>query len=447
MQLFSTNLKEQNDEWRVQNPPLRNVIPMENIHKKPSVLYITPTTPLLSATGGAMRAGMNILALSEIFEVHVLVLARFGMETDLVPEPRLAEKMASINFVEVHMHLRSYVKLKQTNLRVLAGLFMRPRSASKFSGHDISAILKILDGRKFDMIFFSRMSTGLLMESKAFRKWAENTPRVLDLDDIESKTALREAKAMGLKKGRVGHLADLLGAAKLAFIERRIFKQFNQVLVCSSGDQARMAQRHPKTSFGMLPNGFQVPAHLPERKEPDILTFLFIGSLQYPPNAEGVVFFCENVLPRLRLRLDQPFRLLIVGRNPSRKIMNLDRIPEVTVKANVPDVTPYYQSATIAIVPISFGGGTRIKILEAMSLGCPVVSTTLGAEGLDVRNGENILLADGASALADACTRLADDRSLRESLVQSGRDVVRSLYSAEAIAKHMADCVKAVMIQ
>jgi glycosyltransferase involved in cell wall biosynthesis len=207
-----------------------------------------------------------------------------------------------------------------------------------------------------------------------------------------------------------------------------------------------MMRRHPKILFGVLPNGFRVPALLPKRSEPEILTLLFVGFLQYLPNEDGILFFSNEVLPLIRRRLRLPFRLLVVGRKPPKAVLDLDRIPEVTVIGDVPEVEPYYQSATMAIVPIRFGGGTRIKILEAMALGCPVVSTTLGAEGIEVSNGENILLADTATEIADACIRLAEDKMLRANLSQKGWEMINANYSADAVAGRLADCIRAIPV-
>jgi hypothetical protein len=189
---------------------------------KPSVLFITPTIPLLSGKGSSMRGGMHVLALSRLYDVHVLVLARFGMEPDLVPEPELAAKMASINIVNAHIDLRGNGKLGSSNLDILKRFFRRPRLASRFTKHDISTILKPLDNQKFDLIFFGRLSTGLLMESTYFRKWAGNTPRILDIDDIESEAALREAKAIRLKRGRIGYLSDVDLSPNVPPVRRRV---------------------------------------------------------------------------------------------------------------------------------------------------------------------------------------------------------------------------------
>ena len=303
-----------------------------------------------------MRAGMHVLALSRQYEVHVLVLARFGIEPDLMPEPELSAKMMSFNIVEVPLRQPSLNNSTPSNLDVLVRLFTRPRFVSNFSPPQVSAILGLLGDKKFDLILFGRLSTSMLWENADFRKWAGHTPRILDMDDIESVTAMREAKATGLKKGRIGHLNDLLDAVKLDLIERRQFKKFDAVLLCSSSDQAKMTRRHPKAVFGVMPNGFRVPAMPQERSEPDILTLLFVGFLQYLPNTDGIQFFCDKVLPQIRQRLDRPFRLLVVGRKPPQSVKDLERIPEVTVVGEVPQVEPYYQSATMAIVPICQNG-------------------------------------------------------------------------------------------
>lgn len=412
--------------------------------KKPAVLFITPTTPLLSGKGGSMRAGMHILALSGMFTVHVLVLNRFGVSLAEKPEPDLMAKMATFDAVTVLADQRGRIDAAKSNLDVLAGFVSRPLSTLAFSDADSAAILEILGNRKFDLIFFGRLATALLMENRMFRDWAGDAPRILDLDDIESDAAFREARTLGTRNGRIAYFNDLLDAFKLRYFERRLLPHFDLALVCSTTDQATMTARHPETRFGLLPNGFQVPPRPVERQEPAVLTLLFVGSLQYPPNADGVIFFCTQVLPQLRERLSVPFHLVIVGREPTRAVRDLGALPEVTVTGTVPDVEIYYHSSTMAIVPIRFGGGTRIKILEALALGCPVISTTLGAEGIEVTDGKNILLADTAAAMADACVRLAEDGALRARLSRKGWDMVNVNYSVKAITARMAACVHAI---
>jgi glycosyltransferase involved in cell wall biosynthesis len=148
---------------------------------------------------------------------------------------------------------------------------------------------------------------------------------------------------------------------------------------------------------------------------------------------DAVLFFCTHVLPLLRPDAPGRFRVLIAGRADGD--LDLDRLTateEVRLVVNPPDLSPYYAQSDAVIVPIRSGGGTRIKILEAFSYGLAVVSTTIGAEGLDVTPGLDIIIADGAEAFAEQCLRIWTD-GLRRRIAGAGRDLWRRKYSPVAL--------------
>src|SRR6185295_10816651 len=139
----------------------------------------------------------------------------------------------------------------------------------------------------------------------------------------------------------------------------------------------------------------------------------FVGSMDYHANIEGAASFARDVWPVIHQR--QPgLRFTIVGRNPPAAITDLCSAPGIEVTGSVADVGPYYREALAAVVPLNVGGGSRLKILEAMAAGVPVVSTKLGAEGLDVSDGENILLAETTAQLARGILNVIKSRELRE---------------------------------
>jgi glycosyltransferase involved in cell wall biosynthesis len=145
---------------------------------------------------------------------------------------------------------------------------------------------------------------------------------------------------------------------------------------------------------------------------------LFVGNLGYLPNAVGARWLCDEVVPKLG-----PVRVVLAGSGPTPGTEALASRPGVTVVADPPTVTPYYRAATVAVVPVRAGGGTRIKVLEAFAHGCPVVSTAAGAEGLPVTDGEHLLLADSADDFAAACRRLLADPNLGAALAQRAKSV------------------------
>jgi glycosyltransferase involved in cell wall biosynthesis len=158
--------------------------------------------------------------------------------------------------------------------------------------------------------------------------------------------------------------------------------------------------------------------------------------MNHPPNADGIAWFVREVWPQT-----PDARLLVVGRDPPESVLRLasDRI---AVTGAVPDVAPYFARATAVIVPLLSGGGTRLKILEAFAAGRAVVSTSIGAEGLEVSDGRHLLLADGAHAFAEATGRLLADPELRARLAAEARKLVQERYDWRALGDRLEETLR-----
>ncbi len=164
---------------------------------------------------------------------------------------------------------------------------------------------------------------------------------------------------------------------------------------------------------------------VPLAKEQDLI--VHIGTMFWPPNVRGVLWFARQVLPLVRQHLPLA-SLAIIGRRPPAEVRALSTAAGISVLGYVDDPTPYLSRAAAFIVPLDSGAGMRVKIVDAWGWGVPIVSTSLGAEGIAVRDGEDILIADDPSAFADAVVRLLTDASLRQSLREAGRRAVVERY-------------------
>jgi len=244
---------------------------------------------------------------------------------------------------------------------------------------------------------------------------------MVDLYDIEHRKLASKLRARGWRRSLPFDLADYV---KLRALERSLSTRQWDVVVCSDVDR-RALGAHPGVS--VVPNGVELPAPGDRVADPAAPTFLFVGAMFYEPNVDGVRFFAREILPRIRQRSPRA-RFVVVGRDPQPNIAALHDGDTITVTGTVDDGAPYLRRASVAVVPIRFGSGTRIKILEAFAHGTPVVSTTLGAEGLEVANERELLLADDPDAFAAACVRLAGDEGLQASLAERGLDLVRRRY-------------------
>jgi polysaccharide biosynthesis protein PslH len=181
-----------------------------------------------------------------------------------------------------------------------------------------------------------------------------------------------------------------------------------------------------------VPTGVDVDYFQPAGEAQPKTDLVFVGSMDWMPNIDGVVWFVNEVLPLIKRKLPE-CSLAVVGRTPAHEVTELaERQPGIRITGTVEDVRPWLWESKVSIVPLRIGGGTRLKIFEAMAARTPVVSTTVGAEGLDISPGENILIADEPEAFAEACVRLITDANERKRLADAGWQLVETKHSWEA---------------
>ncbi|MFP5272031.1 glycosyltransferase family 4 protein [Coleofasciculus sp.] len=238
----------------------------------------------------------------------------------------------------------------------------------------------------------------------------------------------------------------------LTSIEGDFVRQANQVWVCSDDDASLIKTLYGTVSHTqVIPNGMNVaqydPVRLGQCRPPSGLedtrrTLLFVGLLSYAPNTEAAELLIDQIYPRLR-EIDSDCRLLLVGRNPNQKMQEAaKREPGIIVTGGVPDVLQYLAAASIVIVPLLQGGGTRLKILEAFAAGCPVVSTAKGAEGLKAKDGEHLLIRNEVDAIVEGVCQLWAEPALGEKLARSAYELVKSEYSWEAVGRKVDQVIQ-----
>ena len=215
--------------------------------------------------------------------------------------------------------------------------------------------------------------------------------------------------------------------------EGRMCARFRGVITVSEADSARLRSEFGLTNvLGEVPTGVDVDYFGGVGRAPEPCHLVFVGSMDWLPNIDGVVGFVGSVLPAIRRRCPA-VRLTILGRNPSPAVVALQDIEAgILVTGTVDDVRPWMSRAALSVVPQRIGGGTRIKIFESMAMGIPVVSSTIGAEGLPVTDGVDIAIADGPDAFAQRVVALLEDAALAESIGLAGRRLVAERYSWDA---------------
>jgi polysaccharide biosynthesis protein PslH len=266
---------------------------------------------------------------------------------------------------------------------------------------------------------------------------APNMPRLADCvlfqHNVEAAIWKRHVKHnSGLKK-----LYFKLQAKRMEKYEREVCRSVKKVIAVSELDAEEMRRGYGVKNVYAAPTGVDLDYFARPAGAEKLADLVFLGSMDWMPNIDGAAWFVREALPLIHAKLPQ-CSLAIVGRRPAPEITRLaEADPRIHVTGTVPDVRPWLFGSAVSIVPLRIGGGTRLKIYEAMAARAPVVSTTIGAEGLDVAHGTNIHLADSPQNFAARCVELLEDAGERERLANAAWELVASKYSWETVARGM----------
>jgi glycosyltransferase involved in cell wall biosynthesis len=229
--------------------------------------------------------------------------------------------------------------------------------------------------------------------------------------------------------------------AKYRLYLNRLLPRFRACTVVSETEQRLLASAVPHAPASwVIPNGIDLADYDGVYGPPHANQLIFTGSFRYPPNHDAMCWFVREVYPLIRVRVPD-VQLTITGDAAQRP---LPAAPNVVHTGHVEDVRPLVAGSCVSVAPIRIGGGTRVKILEAMALGTPVVATSKGAEGLDVRHGVHLLIADTPRAFAEQVLQLLADRELRVQLSRNARSLIEARYDWKLIGRQFNELVAAL---
>jgi len=357
--------------------------------------------------GGALRTASLLHYLAQTHPVDLILFRQPGFPDPARQLPTGLVRRVSV--IQLPATKRGQAARAVRNAdRLLRGV---PPLVDRFAGFE-RQVAQAIAGERYEI--------GVIEHSWCAPYWELISPvcgrTVLDLHNIES---LLHARCAAVE-GRTAALAHRLFRDASLRLERTWLPRFSQVLVTSADDAAAALRIAPSAQVAVYPNA--VPAvPLPPHADENVV--VFSGNMEYHPNISAVRFFRAEVWPILGRRWPTLVWRL-VGKNPAAVSRFTSGDPRIEVTGEVDDAVRELARARVAVVPLLAGSGTRFKILEAWSAGVPVVSTTIGAEGLPARHGENLLLADGGPAFADAVTRVLENTALARQLGQAGRQLV-----------------------
>lgn len=268
-------------------------------------------------------------------------------------------------------------------------------------------------------------------------------PAVVFTHNVEAEIWRRHAE---VQTQPVSRMLYAVQHRRMLRFEERALARFDAVLAVSDADRDTLLRLYGGAIRGgvhVVPTGVDTDFFRPRVAGTASRSLVFTGSMDWLPNEDAMLSFCRDVLPLIRAE-EPSVTLSIVGRTPTPAVARLSAESGVTVTGRVDDVRPYIADAAVFVVPLRVGGGTRLKIFEAMAMGKAVVSTTVGAEGLPVHHGEHLLLADDPAAFAAAVVRLLRNADERHALEAAGRKLVVEQYDWSAAARHLEDALNQV---
>jgi polysaccharide biosynthesis protein PslH len=268
---------------------------------------------------------------------------------------------------------------------------------------------------------------------------------VCDLDDIASILALRGIRSQDLPWWSRWRAQSYMDLARMRNYERSYLKRFDSVWVCSQQDKQTLGSWIGDSRVAVVPNVMDAQpfAETRQAKRTERIVIL-VGNFAMEPNADGARYFCDEIWPSV-LRDVPDSKLWLVGRDPTPAIQSRHGKSNIIVFGSVPDVKPYLAQASVAVAPLLVGAGTRVKILEAFAAGIPVVSTTVGAEGIDAKPGKEIFIADEPADFAKHCVNLLKDSALNHRIRDAAFDLVSTRYNLNALRKQVMNCYDALL--
>jgi glycosyltransferase involved in cell wall biosynthesis len=386
------------------------------------ILHLFPYLPTPATFGGALRVYHILKHLVRHHDVTVAGFCEHGnLELFEKEFPELRGKM--------HFVYRNRVNYRRL-LQIYA--YLTPHSywynwaqSPKLE----RTVQELLDRESFDVVLAEFASMGhLQLNTSALR--------VLDAHNVEYDNFRRMSKLNWSPFYKRFYQRE----HELSYQEEiAAFQRHDAILVTSERDGRIIQKDVPNIPQFVIPNGVDTDYFEKNGRLEDPYTMVFTGAMRYVPNYDGMIFFLDKIFPRIKARVPQA-RIYIVGNNPPPVLKKYES-RDVIITGFVDDVRPYIDRASVYVVPLNMGSGTRLKVVEALSMRKPVISTSIGCEGIDVRNGKHLIIEDDPDAFANAVIRLFHDQDLRHHLVDNGYQLVHEKYDWRVIGRSIDDAL------
>lgn len=399
---------------------------------RPTLLFISPVIPASSGNGLAMRAYNNLQYFAENHNVILVVVPWYKQTSKQI------ESLSNIVAEKIILPLSIWDRCKT----FAAGFYSKfnnntPAPLRVLKTSQNKKLEEILETEKVDIIHIFRLyTTAKVFNAIDFSRYNIQ----LDLDDLDADYNFQLRDYYKELKNCRAAKAAANAAEKYLLVEKTILPKCKKVFTASASDKAILQERHSQVPIKILPNVIDLPKkqESEESKQPPSakLRMLFLGSINYLPNYDALVYFCNEILPLILDNVPEA-ELLVCGSGVTpQKLRRISSELPLNILGEVKDINTVYEQADLMIVPLQLGSGTRIKIIEAFSRNCPVVSTPIGAHGLEVVDKKHLLLAETPANFAEACCKLYRDKSLSGNLSANAYQLVKEQYNRNSMQEH-----------
>lgn len=384
-----------------------------------NVLHLMPYSPIPPHFGGALRVYHLLQGLVRSHEVTVV---SYGTPEDA---RRLTDEFGG-RLKDVYMLPRPW-PARHRRIGQFRALWTSHSFFSDLLRSDAMqrTISTLLDRSEFDVVQSEFYMMGLFRLNTA-------AVTILDSHNVEYDNFRR----MWLNaRSPLRRLHYYLEYQRVFAEEIEVSRKHDAILITSARDRAILDEHVPQVPKFVIPNGVDTAYFQPSPDTPEPYSLVFTGMMAYVPNYDGMLYFLDEIFPLIQKVVPEA-KVYIVGKRPPKELIRRasDR---VIVTGYVDDVRPFIRRASVYVVPLRMGSGTRLKVLEAMAMKKPIVTTTIGCEGIDVVHGESALIADDPQAFAHAVIELLHRADLRQTLTRNGYDLVRSAYEWSIIGEQV----------
>jgi sugar transferase (PEP-CTERM/EpsH1 system associated) len=404
-----------------------------------NVLFLSQIVPY-PPHGGVLQRGYNLVReLGRDARVHLLAY----VHPDVLPtEAACRESQVALGkFCEAVEYFPLWPKASPVHrIAALAVGAISPRPFSVLAHRSAAfrrRVRELVETKKFDVIHVDTIALAQFLD----RRWS--IPTVLTHHNIESQLMERRA---GAERGLFARLYLRRETKKLVAYEAKLSGMFDVNVFVAQTDEQTLVGRVPGLRTAIVPNGVDIEYFTPNQGK-DWPALIYAGGMNMFANRDAVMFFLSEIWPLIRNQVPD-VRFFVVGQDPPKELLELAaRDTQVIVTGYVNDIRPLVWDATVYVVPLRVGGGTRLKVLDAMAMGKAMVSTSIGCEGLEVRPDEHLLVADSPEEFAKKVVGLMQDPNRRLTLGRAAREMVERRYSWRTIGGQLLDAYRLAIEQ